>query len=297
MTGILCLDKPAGMTSFACCAALRRLTGEKRIGHAGTLDPMATGVLPLMLGRATRAIPLLPTHDKAYRATVRFGFTSDTQDIWGEVVPTGRPLPAREAVEAALPAFRGTIQQIPPMVSACKQKGERLYALARRGITVERPPRPVSIYELTAEQYDRTAGEVTLYCRCSAGTYIRTLAADLGDSLGCGAVLTALRRTEASGFPLADCLTLEECESLAAAGALADRVLPVDAVFATYPVIAVTAAQAARFTNGGSLAQDRLGGQTVSGTVRVASPDGTFLGLGTPRPDGELHPLRLFSER
>lgn len=292
MNGILCLDKPPEMTSFACCAVLRRLLGIKKIGHAGTLDPMATGVLPLLVGNATRALDLLPVHDKRYLATMRFGFISDTLDIWGETEATGRPLPELAAVEAALAAFRGDILQVPPMTSALKKDGVRLYELARRGIAIEREARPVTIYSLELLSYDALAGELTLDCACSKGTYIRSLCDDLGRALGCGAVMTGLRRTMAAGFTEADCLTLEDARLLADEGTLAERLRPVDGVFAVFPAIRVTDKQAVRFQNGGALALDRLR-QPVSACVRVYGADGAFLGLGEPR-DAELRVLKLF---
>lgn len=292
MNGIICIDKPQEMTSFAVCAMLRRLTGEKRIGHAGTLDPMATGVLPVMLGRATRAIPLLPTHDKAYRATMRFGCVSDTLDVWGEVTETGKSAPTRDEIEAVLPRFRGEILQIPPMTSALKKDGVRLYELARRGIEVEREARPVTIYSLDVVSYDEASGELVVDCACSAGTYIRTLCDDLGCVLGCGAVMTALRRTAAAGYTLADALTADECKLLAERGELEEKILAVETAFAVYPSVSVTDAQARRFANGGALALDRLGNQTVDGVVRVLTPNGVFLGLGCPE-NGELQVLRL----
>lgn len=295
MTGILCVDKPAGVTSFACCAALRRITGERKIGHAGTLDPMATGVLPVMLGRATRAIPLLPTHNKTYRATLRFGFRSNTLDVWGQVTPTGAPLPAYAAVQAALPAFRGEILQIPPMVSALKKDGVRLYELARQGVDIPREPRPVTVYRLEPEGYNPVAGELTFTCECSAGTYIRTLCDDLGGALGCGAILTALRRCAAAGYTLDDCHTLEQWEALAHSGELTAHLRPTDSAFAHCAAVTVTAAQATRFGNGGALALERLGGQVATDTVRVYGPDRRFLGLGTPA-EGSLSVLRLFIE-
>lgn len=292
MNGILCIDKPQEMTSFAVCALLRRLTGEKRIGHAGTLDPMATGVLPVMLGRATRAIPLLPTHDKAYRATMRFGCVSDTLDVWGAVTETGGKLPCLDEIEAVLPRFRGDVLQVPPMTSALKKDGVRLYELARRGIEVEREARPVTIYALDIVSFDEATGELEVDCACSAGTYIRTLCDDLGRALGCGAVMTALRRTAAAGYTLADTLTVEECKALAENGALEQRILAVETAFAVYPSVMVTEAQARRFSNGGTLSLDRLGQQTVTGVTRVLAPNGVFLGLGSPE-NGELQVLRL----
>lgn len=290
--GILCIDKPAGMTSFLCCAVARRLLGVKKVGHAGTLDPNATGVLPLLVGRATKALDHLPTHDKRYTATMRFGAVSDTLDMWGDVHPTGAALPALAAIEAALPAFRGEILQVPPMTSALKKDGVRLYDLARQGIEVERKARPVTIYSLEILAYDPVAGLLTVDCRCSKGTYIRTLCDDLGRALGCGAVMTALRRTAAAGYTEADCLTLDDARALAENGALADRLCPIDSAFAPYPAIRVTAAQATRFGNGGALSLDRLNAP-VTGITRVYGTAGEFLGLG--RPDGtELAILQLF---
>lgn len=290
--GILCLDKPADITSFACCSIFRRLLRTKKIGHAGTLDPMATGVLPLLAGSATRALDLLPVHDKRYTAALRFGYTSNTQDIWGSVTATGGALPPLHAVEEALQAFRGNILQVPPMVSAVKKDGVHLYDLARRGIEVEREPRPVTIYRLEILNYDGTAGEMAFDCECSKGTYIRTICTDLGDMLGCGAVMTSLRRTMAAGFSLDRCLTLEEARELAAGGRLGERLLPVETVFGVYGPVTVSPAQAVRFTNGGALALDRLPVK-VSGITRVYGSDGRFLGLGKPE-NGELAILKLF---
>ena len=286
MDGIRCMDKPEGMTSFLCVAILRRLLGVKKVGHAGTLDPNATGVLPLLVGRATKTLDRLPVHDKSYTATMRFGAVSDTLDVWGTVTETGSPLPTRAAVEAALPAFRGDIMQVPPMTSALKKDGVRLYELARQGIEIEREARPVTIYELELLEYDETAGELTIHCACSKGTYIRTLCDDLGRMLGCGAVMTALRRTAAAGYTLADCITVDEAKALAEAGQLGTRVLPIETILASYPAITVTAPHAARFRNGGALDLARLKA-TVEGPVRVYDPDGVCMALGVP-VDGQL---------
>ena len=284
MNGILCLDKPADMTSFRCCAILRRLLGEKKIGHAGTLDPGATGVLPLLVGRTTKVLDRLPAHDKSYTATLQFGAVSDTLDIWGEVRQTGAPFPTRAAVEAALPTFRGVIQQIPPMTSALKKDGVRLYTLARQGIDIPREARTVTIHALENLAYDEPNGVLTLHCHCSKGTYIRTLCDDLGRLLGCGAVMTSLRRTMAAGFTLEDCITLPQAESLAAAGQLEAALLPTEKALACYPAVTVTAPQATRFCNGGALAFERLHHlpQPLEGLVRVYAPDGRFIGLGEP---------------
>lgn len=293
MNGILCLDKPQEMTSFLCCAVARRLLGVKKIGHAGTLDPMATGVLPLLVGNATRALEWLPVHDKRYVATLRFGCTSDTQDVWGTLTPTGKPLPSLADIERALSAFRGAISQVPPMMSALKKDGVRLYELARQGVEIEREARPVTIYSLDIVDWDPAAGELTLDCTCSKGTYIRSLCHDLGQALGgVGAVMTALRRTMAAGYGLDSCVTLEQARELAADGTLPQRLLPVDSAFAVYPAITVTPAQSVRFGNGGALALDRLK-EPVCGLTRVYGADGAFLGLGSPQ-DEELRVARLF---
>ena len=283
MDGILCIDKPEGMTSFLCVAVVRRLLGVKKIGHAGTLDPNATGVLPLLVGRATKTLDRLPVHDKSYTATLQFGAVSDTLDIWGQVEKTGQPHPTLTAIQAALPAFRGEIMQVPPMTSALKKDGVRLYELARQGIEIEREARPVTIYALDLLDYNAAEGVLTLHCHCSKGTYIRTLCDDLGRVLGCGAV-TSLRRTMAAGYPLTDCITLDDAKALAETGQLADRLLPIETALAAYPAITVSAAQAQRFRNGGALDLIRLH-QAVDGPVRVYDPAGVCIALGVPEDD------------
>ena len=286
MDGILCIDKPEEMTSFLCVAIIRRLLGVKKVGHAGTLDPNATGVLPLLIGRATKTLDRLPVHDKSYTATLRFGAVSDTLDVWGTVTETGRSIPTLSEIEAALPQFRGDIMQVPPMTSALKKDGVRLYDLARQGIEVERQARPVTIYELELLDYNEKEGLLTLHCACSKGTYIRTLCDDLGRVLGCGAVMTALRRTEAAGYPLSACITIDEAKTLAEEGTLTDHILPIETALAAYPAITVSAPQANRFRNGGALDLVRLK-STVTGPVRVYDPDGVCFALGVPQ-DGQL---------
>ena len=291
MDGILCIDKPEGMTSFLCVAIVRRLLGEKKVGHAGTLDPNATGVLPILVGRGTKLLDHLPCHDKCYTATLRFGAVSDTLDIWGEVEETGKPIPTLAEVEAALPAFRGDILQVPPMTSALKKDGVRLYELARQGIEIEREAREITVYRLEIVSYNEQSGELTVDCACSKGTYVRTIGADLGRALGCGAVMTALCRTEAAGYALSACHTLEQLRAMSEEQRQG-LLLPTETLFTVYPSITVSPAQATRFQNGGALALDRLK-TAVDGTVRVCAPDGTFLGLGTPQ-DGELTVRKLF---
>lgn len=295
VNGIVCLDKPSDMTSFSCCAVVRRLLGTKKVGHAGTLDPQATGVLPILVGNATRALDFLPDHTKRYVATLRFGAVSDTLDAWGQVVETRKPLPSKVEVEEALAAFRGNILQVPPMVSALKKDGKRLYDLARQGIEVEREARPVTVHALTLLHYDEAAGTAVLDCTCSKGTYIRTICDDLGRALGCGAIMTALRRTVAIGLSEAQCITLDEARALAEEGTLAARVIPTEVALQEYPPLTVSEAQSVRFRNGGALALERLKGARPTGLCRVYAPDGGFIGLGRPEAD-ELKVARLFLE-
>ncbi|MDD2418259.1 MAG: tRNA pseudouridine(55) synthase TruB, partial [Oscillospiraceae bacterium] len=221
----------------------------------------------------------------------RFGFTSDTQDVWGSVAATGGSLPSLRDIEGLLPSFRGCILQIPPMVSALKRDGVRLYDLARQGIEIEREPRPVTVYSLELMEYNPQKGELTLNCHCSKGTYIRTICADLGERLGCGAIMIALRRTMAAGFTLEQCITLDEARELADKGMLENRLIPVESIFEEYDSLTVSPAQASRFQNGGSLFLDRLN-RSVSDITKVYSPDNEFIGLGKPE-DGELKILRL----
>jgi tRNA pseudouridine55 synthase len=293
VNGIICLDKPKNITSFACCSVFRRLLNTKKIGHAGTLDPMATGVLPLLVGQATRALEYLPVQDKRYTATLRFGYVSDTQDIWGSMTATGCSLPLFSDINSALASFRGQIEQIPPMISAVKHQGVKLYELARKGIEVERKARPVTIYSLDVIDYDQKTGELKLDCHCSKGTYIRTLCADLGEMLGCGAVMSSLRRTMAAGLNLNQCITIDEAHKLAEKGLLECKLISIESVFQEYNSVTVTSAQAKRFQNGGALLLDRLN-KSVDGITRVNAPDGTFLGLGKPEND-ELKILKLFT--
>lgn len=291
MNGLLPLDKPQEITSFLACSIVRRLLGAKKVGHGGTLDPMATGVLPVLVGPATRAMDLLPVQDKRYVATMRFGFVSDTLDVWGNVTATGGTIPTKAAAEAALDAFRGDILQVPPMTSALQKDGVRLYELARQGIEVEREARPVTIHSLELVDFHAERGEMTVDCHCSKGTYIRSLCDDIGRVLGCGAVMTALRRTMAAGVPVAECISLAAAKERSAEE-LATYIRPVDVLFTAYPAVTVTEAQAVRFANGGSLSVDRLK-TAVDGITRVYAPDHRFLGLGEPAKE-ELKVKRLF---
>lgn len=277
MTGWICIDKPEGLTSFTAANRVRGILGLKKTGHTGTLDPMATGVLPIALSGTTRFIELLPVHEKAYTARVRLGLTTDTLDITGQVLSTAAVNVTPSEIEAAANAFLGESLQTPPMYSALRQNGVRLYELARRGESVERPQRKICISEIAVS--DATENEFTLSVACSAGTYIRSLADDIGKKLGCGAVLTALRRTSANGFTLENCITLEELEHLRDESRAGEAVLKTDAPLAAFPAITVTAAQSVRFSNGGALLRARVG-NPETGYYRVYGPTQKFLGLG-----------------
>lgn len=300
MTGVLILDKPADFTSFDAVAVCRRLCHERKIGHTGTLDPMATGVLPLLLGKATRAASLLEDTDKEYEAGFRLGVSTDTEDSTGKVLETSDTPVSRELLESLLPRFRGEIMQVPPMYSAVSKDGKRLYELARKGIEVERDARPVTIFKLELMEYHEETREGKLTVSCSKGTYIRTLIADLAKAAGSLGVMTALRRTKACGFTLADAITLDQAKALSEAGTLEEKLRPVESLFAHLPAITVSGAQTARFGNGGQLDLKRIPAFRKQNPpdgeiVRVRGEKGEFLGLGQVQAEkGWLAILKLF---
>ena len=291
MTGFVYLDKGEGMTSFFAASRLRRIFGMKKIGHTGTLDPMATGVLPVALGGATRFIELIPSHDKAYRASFRLGTTTDTLDITGEVLSESEVSSTAADVENVLGKFRGEISQLPPMYSAIKKDGVRLYTLARQGIEVEREERRVTIYRLEMTRADEENNEYEIEVECSNGTYIRSLISDIGEALGCGAVMTRLRRTRANGIDESRCFTVEMLEKMKEEGRLSEAVEAVDEIL-SYSKIKVSEAQTKRFSNGGSLDCNRFGGDKTPGLHCVYSNEGAFLGIGEIDDDGQVMTAR-----
>lgn len=280
MTGIIPIDKPAGITSFGAVARMRKILNMKKIGHAGTLDPEATGVLPILVGSATRFLEFLPCKEKRYTAAVKLGFTTDTLDTTGNILTACSPCVSRPALDEAVHCFIGKIEQIPPMYSAVQKDGVRLYTLARQGLEVERKPRTVEIYKARVLAFDENEQEFLLDVSCSAGTYIRTLADDIGKQLGCGACLAGLRRTQGSGFTLEQCYTFEEVAEYAAAGRLEKRLIPIEDVLGAYPAVYVSEKQAVRFSNGGELDLERLKGTFENGLYRIFNPKDVFLGLG-----------------
>lgn len=278
--GILCIDKPKGFTSFDVVARLRKITRVKRIGHAGTLDPMATGVLPVFFGRAAKAIDLLPNHDKTYEAAFKLGIVTDTQDTTGKVLSESGHNVTVSQLKEALRGFTGEQEQTPPMYSAVKVGGRRLYDIARSGGVIERKPRNINIYDIGMISSDEETGEYTIRVSCSRGTYIRTLCHDLGQKLGCGAAMSALRRTAACGFALPDCITLEDAEALAAEDKLIPRLLPVSSAFSHLPAFALDPSQAVRFRNGLELHLAQFGAVFKDGeTLAVYDKTNRFLGL------------------
>lgn len=278
MTGIILIDKPENITSFSAVNRVRRILGVKKAGHTGTLDPMATGVLPVALSNSTRFISLLPVHDKEYLASARLGITTDTLDITGRVLSEKEVNISKEQLLRAAEGFTGEISQLPPMYSAVKKDGKRLYELARQGVEVEREARRAVIYDLSVTDFD--GRDFTFRVSCSAGTYVRSLCDDIGRALGCGAVMTGLRRTSANGFTADECVTLEQLQEAAANGEAEKFIKPIDSCFSAYKEITVTDAQAVRFRNGGALSLDRLSRPCPVGFYRVYSPKGAFLGIG-----------------
>ena len=283
--GIIIIDKPQEWTSMDVCAKLRGVLGERRIGHAGTLDPMATGVLPVFVGRATRAVEFAERGDKEYVAGLRLGLVTDTQDTSGNTLEERPAAVTAEQLREVLPQFTGDILQVPPMYSAIKINGKKLYELARKGREVERPARPVTIHSLTLEGQ---AGEqeFTLRVKCSKGTYVRTLCHDIGAALGCGGCMSSLRRTMACGFDLSQAHPLKEVlETEDPAGLL----LPTDSLFAAHPALTLGKRGTERVRHGAQVCQP----EAADGTYRIYGPEEEFLALGRVE-QGKLHIIKRF---
>ncbi len=287
MNGIIVINKPKDYTSFDVVAVMRRLLGEKKIGHTGTLDPMATGVLPILVGRATKLQSFILEADKEYIATFQLGLTTDTLDITGKVLSSVTSQIKATELEDVLASFQGKIKQVPPMYSAVQKNGVRLYDLARKGIEVEREAREVTINELRLLSFDEASQNSSFLVNCSKGTYVRTLCDDIGKKLGCGAVLTDLQRTKTCDFDIKNSITLNEARELAANGVLHKSILPCDVVLKQYNATKLSDAQVSRFQNGGKLSLDRisnLGRLEKDEFVRVYSRDDKFIGLGKASP-------------
>jgi tRNA pseudouridine55 synthase len=297
LDGILVVDKPIGMTSHDVVALVRRLAATRRVGHGGTLDPFASGVLPVFLGRATRVVEFHLGDRKAYRATVCFGASSTTDDLEGELTPAAAPAPTRAVVEAALPGLTGSIMQRPPAYSAIKVAGRRAYAMARAGETPRLEPREVTIHSLSVVSWDDEDADrpvAVLDVSCSAGTYIRALARDLGERLGSAAYLGALRRTAAGPFADADALDLATVREAASAGpgGLVPLLRPIDDGLDRFPDVALTAAEVDAVARG-QFVRPAAGFAFGAERYRLRAPDGALAAIATAAGPGRLAPDKV----
>lgn len=288
MNGIILVDKPQDWTSHDVVAKLRGVLHERRIGHSGTLDPLATGLLVVFVGRATRAVEFAEADSKEYITGLHLGVSTDTQDITGNIVAESAALPDEAALREAIGRFIGDIEQIPPMYSAIKIGGKKLYELARRGESVERAPRKITVSAI--DIVGRDGDDYILNISCSKGTYVRTLCSDIGEALGCGACMSSLRRTRAGAFSVDEAHSLADIEAAAREGRLSDIILPVDTLFASFPKLTVSQSAAKRLKNGNIIkisAED--------GDYRVYSDPEEFLLLGRVE-GGKLKTIKSFYE-
>ena len=283
MNGIVIIDKPQEWTSQDVTARLRRVFNTRRIGHGGTLDPMATGVLPVFVGRATRGVEFFEHAEKTYEATLQLGVTTDTEDIFGEVLTRREVHISETEFSSILPAFRGKIMQVPPMYSALKINGQKLVDLARKGKTVERQPREIEIFELTLLEFNGDTARLRV--RCSKGTYIRTLCKDIGETLGCGGCMAALRRVQAGEYTIEEAVSLQE---LLDAQDSEPYLRPVDSMFRNYPAVTLSVKQETRCRNGNSFSV-----KMENGTYRAYGQNGEFLALSKVE-DGIMSTIKSF---
>lgn len=293
--GVLAIDKPDGLTSHDVVGRVRRLFGTRRVGHTGTLDPMATGVLILLIGRAAKAAEYLTVHDKSYEALLRLGITTDTEDVTGKILTTCEDIPTTDAVKACARRYQGKYLQTPPMYSALKVNGQKLLDLARRGEEVERTAREVRIYDLAVGE-TASDRDYTLAVTCSSGTYIRTLCADIGKDLGCGGTMAALRRTRVGEFTLSECRTLDSLAEMSEAERVA-TLLPTEHLFRSLPRVLLPDFFERLCRSGCEIYQKKLGVDHAIGTrVRICDKAGTFFALGEVREyeDGTaIKPIKM----
>lgn len=294
VTGILVINKHEGVTSYRIVQILRKLYETHRVGHTGTLDPMATGVLPVLIGRAVKASDFVVSEDKEYVCEMTLGLTTDTEDITGEVLTTSDKIPAEAEVREAISSFIGEIEQIPPMYSAIKIGGQKLVDIAREGRVVEREARKVTVKAIDAEKIDDNKYKMRV--ECSKGTYIRTLCSDIGAKLGCGAVMSSLCRTRSGSFTLADAVTLEDVEKMTLDEKIA-AVSPTESLFADCPMIEVNDFYAKLVRGGTELYQKKLHTDIPDNSLVRIRHNGEFIALGrvTDFPDGSaVRPVKLF---
>ena len=288
MNGIILIDKPQGWTSHDVVGKLRGILHERRIGHSGTLDPLATGLLVVFAGRATRAVEFAEADKKEYIAGLRLGISTDTQDITGRIINEGTDLPDEMQLRKALERFKGELEQIPPMYSAVKVGGKKLYELARKGESIERKPRHITVFGL--ETAGREDNDCILNVVCSKGTYIRTLCHDIGTALGCGGCMSSLRRTKSGVFSVEDAYTITEVQDAADRGEADKLLLPADTLFAGYPELRADAANEKLLRNGCI-----VNASAPDGRFRVYSEKGEFLLLGDVK-NGRMKTVKSFFE-
>lgn len=292
MKGILCVNKPRDFTSFDVIAKLRGILHIRRLGHGGTLDPMATGVLPVFVGSATKACDIMPDTNKSYLAGFRLGQTTDTQDITGKILTSSDKPVSYDDICAVLPDFMGKIMQIPPMYSAVQVGGKRLYDLARQGIEVEREAREIEVTGLRIFRYDEETREGTIEIDCGKGTYVRTIIHDIGEKLGCGGIMTSLVRTSSGGFSYSECHTLEEIQQAADQGRIEEFIIPVERIFQTLPKLRLNPAQTRMYSNGVKLDISRVNNILPDANrYGVYGVEGGF--IGTAVVDREVGVLRV----
>ena len=300
INGVICINKPQDFTSFDVVAIMRRAAGTRKIGHGGTLDPMATGVLPIYIGRAAKTADLNPVSDKKYRAAFRLGITTDTEDVWGKVLTENNKTVILSEMTEAVKSMQGDIMQTPPMYSAVKVNGKRLYDLARQGIEIERAARPVTVYSIGLSDYDTEKRTGILDIHCSKGTYIRTLCNDIGERLGCHGCMKSLLRVRVAGFDLEHALTLSQIQSKVDEGCF-DMVMPVDGVFENLPAVH-TASDADKLVRNGNkipaVLTDYLKHSADSDIrYRVYNHEGIFVGVYSYLDEtGEFKPVKIFME-
>ncbi|MBO5213005.1 MAG: tRNA pseudouridine(55) synthase TruB [Clostridia bacterium] len=282
INGVIVVNKHSGVTSFDIVFKIKKLFNTKKVGHTGTLDPMATGVLPILVGRSAKAAEYLLEHDKEYRAQIQLGITTDTEDISGTVLTKSDTLPTKNDFFKVCESFVGEIDQVPPMYSALKVGGKKLVDLAREGIEIERQARKIKIYSLKAEEVDEKRGVYTLLVRCSKGTYIRTLCADIGKKLGCGACMSALERTQSGSFRIEDAYTISELEELSYQKRT-ELVMPPEKLFSDYPEIVLPDFYSRLCHSGCEIYQSKIKTSfDIGQMVRISDKDG-FFALGEVR--------------
>lgn len=293
VNGIIIVDKPKGFTSFDIVAKLRKKLSQRKIGHMGTLDPMATGVLPILLGDTAKFQIFINNNNKSYKAKIKFGITTNTLDITGQVLSTQRVDITKQDLKKVLYKFLGEIHQIPPMFSAIKKCGVKLYDLARKGVLVDREKRKIFIKDIKIINFDSENGEAEILVDCSKGTYIRTLCDDIGRALGCGAALSELHRTSSNGFDEKDSIALMEIIDMSLEDVFKKCVLPTERLFETFPTAYITPNQSIRFRNGGALMTERVKFDDIpqNDVIYKVRCNEEFIGLG--KIDGMSHELKV----